>query len=77
MSTTIMKWFRKNLVVVGDHDCNKLELLIRYTQGEYPEVYVPTVFGNFIKDIKIDDRMIELALWDINGQEDYWVMVTK
>ena len=73
MSTTI----RKKLVIVGDADCDKTGLLISFTKGEYPDVYVPTVFQNFVKDIKIDDRMIELALWDTSGQEDYWVMVTK
>lgn len=62
---------RKKLVIVGDGACGKTCLLIVFSQDKFPEVYVPTVFENYVADIEVDAKQIELALWDTAGQEDY------
>jgi len=45
--------------------------LIVFSKDQFPEVYVPTVFENYVADIEVDGRQVELALWDTAGQEDY------
>nr|CAX74757.1 RAS-like GTP-binding protein [Schistosoma japonicum] len=62
---------RKKLVIVGDGACGKTCLLIVFSKDQFPDVYVPTVFENYVADIEINNKQIELALWDTAGQEDY------
>lgn len=53
---------RKKLVVVGDGACGKTCLLIVFSKDTFPEVYVPTVFENYVADIEIDGKQIEVCL---------------
>jgi small GTP-binding protein len=32
---------------------------------------VPTVYENYVADLEVDGKAIELSLWDTAGQEDY------
>jgi len=62
---------RRKTVIVGDGACGKTCANIVCLKGTFPEVYVPTVFENYVLDIRADNFAVELALWDTAGQEDY------
>ncbi|XP_036616145.1 transforming protein RhoA-like isoform X1 [Trichosurus vulpecula] len=66
-----MAAIRKKLVIIGDGACGKTCLLIVFSKDQFPKVYVPTVFENYVADINVDGKQVELALWDTAGQEDY------
>ncbi|KAK3675089.1 GTP-binding protein Rho1 [Recurvomyces mirabilis] len=51
---------RRKLVAVGDGAIGKTALL-----------FEGTVFDNYVADVKVDGRHVELALWDTAGVEDY------
>ncbi|CDH09456.1 related to GTP-binding protein RHO4 [Zygosaccharomyces bailii ISA1307] len=60
------------IVVVGDGAVGKTCLLISYVQQRFPKDYVPTVFENYVTKIRGPrNKIIELALWDTAGQEEY------
>ena len=46
-------------------------LLVVFSNGTFPEIHVPTVFENYVTDVDIDGKRVELALWDTAGQEEY------
>ena len=61
-----MAAIRKKLVIVGDGACGKTCLLIVFSKDQFPEVYVPTVFENYVADIEVDGKQVsenEIRQW--------------
>ena len=42
-------------------------ILISYVNNEFPQGYVPTIFDNYVMDIKYKNKDIALSLWDTAG----------
>lgn len=55
-----MAAIRKKLVIVGDGACGKTCLLIVFSKDQFPEVYVPTVFENYVADIEVDGKQVNI-----------------
>jgi len=55
-----MATLRKKLVIVGDGACGKTCLLIVFSKDQFPEVYVPTVFENYVADIEVDGKQVSV-----------------
>ncbi|MEQ2218040.1 hypothetical protein XENOCAPTIV_028417, partial [Xenoophorus captivus] len=49
---------RKKLVIVGDGACGKTCLLIVFSKDQFPDVYVPTVFENYVADIEVEGKQV-------------------
>jgi small GTP-binding protein len=63
-------WSKVKLVVVGDRSAGKTCLLWSHIKGECPFYYEPTVFDNYVINLKRCNDEVALQLWDTAGQED-------
>ncbi|KAJ2817149.1 GTP-binding protein Rho1 [Coemansia furcata] len=64
---------QRKMVVIGDGACGKTCLLQTFRDGAFPsdDRYIPTVFDVCIVDLEQKRGVVELALWDTAGQEDF------
>ena len=61
-----MAAIRKKMLIVGDSDCGKTCLYTVFAKDKFPEEYVPKRFENYVADIEVDGKQVELALWDMH-----------
>jgi len=60
------------LALLGDPAVGKTSLINRYTEEDFKENYQPTLGVNIVmKKLKIEEFEIQLAIWDIVGQDKY------
>lgn len=62
-----MAAIRKKLVIVGDGACGKTCLLIVFSKDQFPEVYVPTVFENYVADIEVDGKQVRVSSLNLSS----------
>ena len=71
-----MAAIRKKLVIVGDGACGKTCLLIVFSKDQFPEVYVPTVFENYVADIEVDSKQVIVLFFSLVIKCFYLCMLT-
>lgn len=67
------------VIVIGDPSVGKTSLLTKFSTKKFKEQYIPTVGTNITKeqvdlDIKDKDVVINLMLWDIAGQPQFYML---
>ncbi|PJF17085.1 hypothetical protein PSACC_03138 [Paramicrosporidium saccamoebae] len=58
---------RRKLVVIGDGACGKTSLLVAYKNDDFTGGYVPTVFENSLTSVPVENKVVDLSLWDTAG----------
>ncbi len=63
------------IVVCGDPGVGKTSTILRFTDDAFTRTYIPTLGVNVSeKNIKTNNSLVKLILWDIAGQEKFNVM---
>ena len=63
---------RIKVVTVGFGGVGKTSLLLTYTTGAFPEMYVPTMFENYVHEGQTSSgKPVGIGLWDPSGGEDF------
>ena len=64
--------FMFKLVLVGDSEVGKSQLLLRYTKDQFSYKPQSTIGVEFVaKTVRVDDVFIRAQIWDTAGQERY------
>jgi len=63
---------RKKVVLVGDSACGKSSMLNFISRKTFSLDYCPTTFEIYVADLKLSTSKMELEIWDISGDEDFY-----
>ncbi|VDK76285.1 unnamed protein product [Litomosoides sigmodontis] len=60
------------IVIVGDHNCGKSCILLRFAENSFRQDHITTLGVDFkLKTVKLGRDKIRLELWDTAGMERY------
>lgn len=60
------------ILLVGDSSVGKTTLLLKYVEGQFSESHITTIGVEYKdKEIIINNRKVNLQIWDTSGQERY------
>jgi len=60
------------IVVIGDHNCGKSCILLRFSENTFRSDHISTLGVDFkLKTIQLDQDKVRLELWDTAGMERY------
>jgi small GTP-binding protein len=72
MPNQVAPRFFFKISIIGDKAVGKTALIDRYVNQKFEEDYIATMGVNItIKDIMLDEKNIQLMLWDIGGSEKW------
>ena len=65
------------LIIIGDTGVGKTSLALRQCRGNFSFQMAPTVGAGHLKTmVKVNDRDVELKIWDTAGQEQFASLVS-
>ena len=66
------------MIIIGDSEVGKSSLTLKATRNKFDDFYNATVgFEFYTFNVKIDDKIIKLQIWDTCGQEIYRSLISS
>jgi small GTP-binding protein len=66
------------ILIIGDSGVGKSSLAIKATKNIFEDNYVSTIgFEFFVLNIRMDNKVLKLQIWDTCGQEVYRSLIAN
>ena len=67
-----MSQLNLKILLVGDSSVGKTTLLLKYVEGQFSDAHITTIGVEYKdKEITVNNRKVNLQIWDTSGQERY------
>ena len=68
-----MSGINLKILLVGDSAVGKTTLILKYVDGKFSDSHITTIGVEYKdKEITVNNRKINLQIWDTSGQEKYF-----